>query len=272
LSWFVLGAFAILAILIHLAYRRHHQFGSARPTAAAAVTSPGWLRAMMIVVFLAIFTSFDPLGRRGGVPPTVGQIVAWGMVSFVAMMALQIAILVVYAYATRYDRLSAQAHKRAREGDLDGAILELQGDVEARPPTANRLNGLGLLLLRREDWETAHERFRQALDLEPKRPEFRNNLALSLIELGRASEAEPMLSALAETFPRDPVIVQNHARGLIALGRLDEAEARLIQAEAAMARGGPYRNKGLREEIRKALAKNRVRLSEARRSDVGETR
>ena len=116
--------------------------------------------------------------------------------------------------------------------------------MEARPPTANRLNGLGMLLLRREDWAGAHERFRQAVALDSKRPDLRNNAAVALVELGRGVEAEPIFSGLAEAFPRDPIILQNHARSLIAVGRLDEAEARLDQAEALMVRGGPYRNKG----------------------------
>ena len=272
LSWFLLGTFVILAVLLRLGYRRHPQFGSAKPKLAIAIMPPAWLRVLMIPVFIAIFYSFEPLGRRPGAPPTVGQIVAWGLSSFVAMMAIYIAVMVVYAFATRYDRTVHQAHKRTKEGDLDGAILELRGDVEARPPTANRLNGLGLLLLRREDWADAHDRFQQAIALDPRRPELRNNAAVALIELGRAPEAEAILSALAETYPRDPIIVQNHGRSLLALGRLDEAEARLIQAEAAMARGGPYRNKGMREQAVKALERNRGRLATAREAIVRDAR
>ena len=139
-----------------------------------------------------------------------------------------------HAYATR--KHATRTLRRAKDGDVPGAIDELQSEIEFKGADADRLAGLGLLYMSREDYGTAMGHYQKALSIAPERLGLRANYALCLFKLGRLDGADRTFAELLSNKPvvSGPLTFTNHAQVLIALGRFDEAQARIDQASARL--------------------------------------
>jgi tetratricopeptide (TPR) repeat protein len=149
-----------------------------------------------------------------------------------------------------FDRGIRRAEKRARDGDLDGAIADLSQQIEENGPTPNRVNALGILLMRRERWDDAAAMFRKGDQIGGfNKGICRANLGLALLKGGKPAEAIPVLQDAARIGPQVPIItcmVSLHmALALAELNRWDEAHEHLQRADDVA--------RGLRKAQRAAL-------------------
>lgn len=140
---------------------------------------------------------------------------------------------------------------------------------------------LGRLAEQVGDFEAAVEHYTQASVLEPKLQEVsyfvHNNLAYSLIQLGRHSEAEPYCRMAVEIDPERHNAHKNLGLTLQAQGRHTEAAASLMNAVHA----NPFDGRALRHleemveqipEILETAPDLREQLSQAREADQSAAR
>jgi tetratricopeptide (TPR) repeat protein len=196
---------------------------------------PAWLWLLLICCFGLIFWLNVPK-RAGPEPP--GWI--WVPVFFGAVVIV-ILSKVALQFLRNFDRGIQRAEKRAREGDLEGAIADVRNQIEEKGPTQNRVNTLGVFLLRRERWDEAAEMFRKAEEIGKFNKEiYRANLGLALMSGGKPAEAISVLQQAASMGQQAPpltcIINLHQSLALADLSRWDEAEERFRHAEDA-ARG-----------------------------------
>jgi glycosyltransferase involved in cell wall biosynthesis/Flp pilus assembly protein TadD len=131
--------------------------------------------------------------------------------------------------------LHDRAKAKAAEGDLHGAIDDLNQYVAGAPDDANAHNDLGVLYFEVGDKNRALASYEQALQLEPTDHTYRKNLAdFYLIEQGRAEEAMKLYLGVLEENPQD--IESLIACGMMctSLGKVEDAEIfynRVIEIE-----------------------------------------
>jgi tetratricopeptide (TPR) repeat protein len=236
---FLLVAWVVLRISHGLNAGPKPAAAPAKPSAATSKSGDRpWVVWYVLIVFFALMIyTIAGARKRGpaGEPPRGIAISGWACVG--AVVAVIVPIVVVFyviPYLKYRDRAVTRAIRQANDGDLDGAIRELEAEVLANRSSANRANGLGVMLMMQEDWPGACARFREAIELDPERVDLRHNEAIVLMKMGRAAEAEARLAVLASANPREPTILANHAKALIDLGRLDEAVRRISEAEEAL--------------------------------------
>jgi len=75
------------------------------------------------------------------------------------------------------------------EGDLIGATRELQTAAKADPENASALGSLGIVYARRELYDLAEESLKKSIELNPKSPDTRHNLAMVYVAQGRFDES-----------------------------------------------------------------------------------
>jgi len=111
------------------------------------------------------------------------------------------------------------AQDRAEEASVVLAAL-----WESGFDPASALNGLGLLDLMAERLQDARDRFHEAAERNPQRPEPRSNLAVCLAFQGRDEEARDLWNQLRTQYP-------HFAPAAVNLDRLDGGHAELVSAE-----------------------------------------
>jgi len=124
----------------------------------------------------------------------------------------------------------SRAARSIEAGRPADALRELEPLVHDHPDSAKLHHHLGLAYEKQQRYELAAERFRRALELDPRLHEARAPLGWCLYYLGR-------LDSSREVFERYVAIVPTDARALLALGliefdadRLDGARSRFLQA------------------------------------------
>jgi tetratricopeptide (TPR) repeat protein len=203
--------------------------------------TPAWLWLLLIAGFGLIFWRFVPKRAGPNRPPAPVSLPPFWASIVVGVVGIGILALLAWQWLRSLDPAVRRAEKRANEGDLDGAIAELREHIEEKGPTQIRLNALGILLMRREQWDEAATVFRDAEQIgEGNKGICRANLGLALLKSGKPAEAIPVLQDAARIGPQvSPLtcIVNLHmCLALAELNRWDEAEEQFRGAEGA-ARG-----------------------------------
>jgi tetratricopeptide (TPR) repeat protein len=199
--------------------------------------TPAWLWLVLIGGFAFIFWQYVP-SRPGPKPAPAPTSWIWVLI-FVAAPVVVILVAVAWQLVRNFDPGVRRAEKRAAEGDLDGAIADLREQIEQKRPTQNRINALGILLMRRERWDEAAAMFRKAEEIgEFNKGGCRANLGLALLKGGKPAEAISVLQESARIGPQAPVltcVVNLHiAMALAELLRWDEAGDQFRRAEDAV--------------------------------------
>lgn len=100
--------------------------------------------------------------------------------------------------------LYERARSKASEGDLPGAIADLNQYVADTPDNANAHNDLGVLYFETGEKDKAVASYERAVQLAPEDPAYRKNLAdFYLIEQGRIEEAMKLYHGVLEQNPQD---------------------------------------------------------------------
>jgi tetratricopeptide (TPR) repeat protein len=130
--------------------------------------------------------------------------------------------------ANHLEALLGAARMEDREGQLDVALMLYKRATAAHPRNATALNDLGLCHARRGELVAAHHVLEQAVQLDPARPLYRNNVAKVLVELNGIDHAMRHLAA------GHPPAVANYNMAVLLSerGRNQEAAHYLEQALA----------------------------------------
>ena len=126
------------------------------------------------------------------------------------------------AVALDPDNASARVHLAnvaQLEGDVDGAMAELERVLRARPSLAEAHTELAVLLTVRGQYDEATAHYREALRLDPSpRAEVLSNMGVLLLRSGRADEALTPLREAVRQRPDLPGVHENLAYALAATG------------------------------------------------------
>lgn len=133
----------------------------------------------------------------------------------------------VTATAHFYNNLGAEA---LLEGDLEGAIRQVQLAAEIAPGFYKALNNLGVCRLRGGDAAGAEAAYRRGLDVEPDDPALLMNLLRLYQQTGRKQEIGPLLEQLDRLRVSNPFFYL--FRGQEALAQGDTRKALEYMAEA----------------------------------------
>jgi glycosyltransferase involved in cell wall biosynthesis/Flp pilus assembly protein TadD len=121
--------------------------------------------------------------------------------------------------------LYAGARTKASQGDLPGAIADLNQYVSAAPEDANAHNDLGVLYYESGEKDKAVASYERAVQLAPEDPTYRKNLAdIYLMEQGRIQEAMKLYLGVMEENPQD-------LEGLIGCGMISAAVGQTADAK-----------------------------------------
>jgi hypothetical protein len=226
--------------------------------------TPAWLWLLLIAGFGLIFWRFVPNNAGPNRPPAPQPLYPpiWASIC-VAVVGFSVLALVAWQWLRSLDPGVRRAEKRANEGDLDGAIADLREHIEEKGPTQTRLNALGTLLMRRDQWDEAAALFRKGEQMgELHKGICRANLGLALLKGGKPTEAISVLQDAARFGPQISAlncIVNLHmCLALAELNRWDEALEQFRGAEAA-ARG---LRKGQSDVLNEELSRCRQKLEE----------
>ena len=250
---------------VWLTYRWKRLAGPVKPKpklAGASLpspTTPRWVWFVVLIVFGSCLYFLAPKRAFKGDPQPQPAPSGWlclGAIGFVvAVIAIQ--------WMRQRDPVWNRIYRRALDGDLAGAIAELHHEILDQGPTANRINGLVVLLHQNKDHPAAVEWARKGLALAPDNDALRSNFALALVESGQAAEAEPIFAEMAARDNANLVYITNYAHTLTKLGRYDEAQGQLQAAEARLATI-LLATRGYKPQIRGIIAELRVKIAEAR--------
>ncbi len=137
------------------------------------------------------------------------------------------------------DRLIAEAVPRSAQarnnfggallmqGQVDGAIAQLQEALRLDPAHAEAHSNLGVALARRGRSAEAIEHYRQALSLDPRQTQAYSNLGNALLQQGQVREAIAEFDKALAIAPADAQACTNRAGAFFRDGRTDEAIADL---------------------------------------------
>lgn len=232
-----------------------------------AVPAWGWLLVVATIAGITFF--WRPEGRKpGAAPPPNGGGLSPALWICPGAFAAMVALAFGAAYV-RYRRAGgpaiARAFRKSEGGDVDGAIADIRGEIERRGDDVQRLNALGMLLVKQGDPGAAIAEFKAAMALAPDQRVVKQNLAIAIQEAGDPASAEAILAELiADPGLDSKLILCNHAQVLIVLGRLDEAETQLDRAEEILAAETSLVQRRLNRAYPAMIAGARSRLAEAR--------
>jgi len=149
-------------------------------------------------------------------------------------------------------RALAQQRRHLEAADVFAQIAALTpDDVAPRLSRADELRAAG-------DLTGAHEEYQRILAAQPHHSGAQTNDGLTLLRLGRVSEALPLLRSVAEREPRNAAAFMNLASAAAAAGRVDEATAAVCHILAE----DPRRQSAQEflADLRRAAASARVRV------------
>ena len=217
---------------------------------------PPWLWLLLILGFGLVFWLYAPAKPPGANPPPTAHFPIFLLT--LGAVCLYVCVMIAVAFFRSYDSGVRRAVKRAGTGDLAGAIEDIRQQIEVKGPTQNRVNTLGLFLLKHESWAEAAASFRKAAELGAAKGVCQANLGLALLKDGKPAEALPILEEASRIGPNDPVfrslVFLHISLALAELGRWEKALEHFRVAEEIAA--------GLGKAQRAALAKS---LDEGRR-------
>jgi hypothetical protein len=180
----------------------------------------------LVVLLIAIGIAVFWLERRYGVKVmTPRSMLLGGAAVFVVVFAF-----VFLRIRQQRDPVVREALGLEERGDAAGAVERLRAAM-AEAPTAERAEVLGGVLNRQERWEEAAAAFREAGRLDPQRPLFPINLALSLSKGGKGEQALEAIREARARAPHEAAYAAAEALVLAGLGRADEAAEQLRQSE-----------------------------------------
>ena len=146
----------------------------------------------------------------------------------------------------------AQQQRHREAADVFAQIAALTpDDVAPRLSRADELRAAG-------DLANAHEEYQRILAAQPHHSGAQTNDGLTLLRLGRVSEALPLLRSVAEQEPRNAAAFMNLASAAAAAGRVDEATAAICHILAEDARHQSAQE--FLADLRRAAASARVRV------------
>jgi tetratricopeptide (TPR) repeat protein len=151
-------------------------------------------------------------------------------------------------------RALAQQQRHREAADVFGQIAALTpDDIAPRLSRADELLAAG-------DLPDAHEEYQRILAAQPHHSGAQTNDGLTLLRLGRVSEALPLLRSVAEREPRNANAFMNLASAAAAAGHVDEATAAVCHVLAEDPRHRPAQE--FLAELRRAAASARVHLQD----------
>lgn len=125
----------------------------------------------------------------------------------------------------------AEAQKRLRKSDADGAVEHLQKAVELSPQFAAAWNTLGTIAYQRKQYGQAEAHFREAIRQDPELYEPVVNLGGVLLNLGRFQESLPLNQKAVEWRPKDALANVQLGTNYLALGQTSLALKHLKEAK-----------------------------------------
>jgi predicted TPR repeat methyltransferase len=157
---------------------------------------------------------------------------ALGLLAFVCHVQGRVAeSIALYQQALQINPGLAEVHRNmgvvfAAQGAADEAVAAFRSALEVQPNDAAAWNGLGLVHARlQQRLDEAEQCFQQALALEPKYNEARNNLGNTLLLMYRPAEAADCYRESVRLYPDDAEAHSNLAVACWALEQRDEAIA-----------------------------------------------
>lgn len=117
-----------------------------------------------------------------------------------------------------------------RNGDLEGAINELEIAKKLSPQDAQIHFMLGNAYYRKKDWNTAVEKYFKAAGLRPGHPDTFLNLGFSYYKINKLPEAVNAWETCVRLSPQDPMARMALAVGLFSMGSVEDAVFHFSQA------------------------------------------
>jgi tetratricopeptide (TPR) repeat protein len=121
----------------------------------------------------------------------------------------------------------AYAESLVKTGDIDRGVYRLERLEEADPNLAVVPVALGEAFASQKQHQKAEAQFRTAIRIDPANKNAKYDLALTLIALSRQSEAEALLTELAQSNGKDPAIYYRLGKLQFDRGDIDAAIANL---------------------------------------------
>lgn len=158
--------------------------------------------------------------------------------------------------------LEARANLRSGiEGDLAGALDDLQRAAAVAPGSSTVWNGIGLVQSERGADREAEAALRRAIELEPNDPTAHANLALLLLDQDRVREAKAEIDRALELDPAFDAALVARGRYHLQSGEMDAAMNDLLaattanpaHAQALLLLSAGYYESGQREPAEQAL-------------------
>jgi tetratricopeptide (TPR) repeat protein len=220
---------------------------------------------VFVVALAAVFFAIHQFGSDAARQRMwrIDRIMRWFGAGAGVLVLLLCGLLVVMWWWQR-DKAVVAAAKLAMAGRQDEAIDLLRRTIGTEGETSQRLNVLALLLHERERHAEALPLFERAEALAPagaERDAVVNNRALALAKLGRTEEAIDLLRGVTERQPNDCAVACNLATTLADAGRETEAYEQLERAEQIYER---YDERQIPQTWKAAIEACRERLPTAR--------
>jgi Flp pilus assembly protein TadD len=153
-------------------------------------------------------------------------VMAW--LSLLLASALVAIWVKFFGHASRLRRVLEEVR---RSGDPSHAIAAVEAEIATRGPSCHRIETLGLLHMKAEQWAEALETFRDWESRYGRRAITLNNQAACLRHLGRLDEAAALLAEAVAEEPQATIFALNYGETLADLGRDDDARAQLAVVE-----------------------------------------
>jgi Flp pilus assembly protein TadD len=148
-----------------------------------------------------------------------------------------------------------KARDREWAGDLDGAVRSIQELIQAKGPTAKRLNFLAWFLIKQDRNQEALPHAERAIELDPNNTEWQATRARALRRLGRNDEALVLMRRRFDANKMDIFNASELCELLADMGKPSEAAAifRDMKARFGGEAGTPLANKiGMTQAYRQA--------------------
>jgi tetratricopeptide (TPR) repeat protein len=226
---------AIFVVPVLLLVLRDRWFPRSQPVKKPAKsTTPAYVWIFLIAIVALITYLIAPRHPKAGPPLQSNIWLAVGGLGFAALFLILVVGLFLLNYFRYRDVVCVRALKRAKEGNLEGAIRDVREAIDVQGETSQRLNCLGILHIDKGDYQEALKLFSMAADLGSSihRQVAVVNQALALRKLGRPDEALPLIEEVRAELPQDFVVLCNHCLTLAELGRMDEGREVLALVQA----------------------------------------
>lgn len=176
----------------------------------------------------------------------------WAFFGVLMGLAGLLFALVLLGLVRPRHRKIARAMTKARAGQVDAAVADLQRQIETRGPSARRSGALGDCHLLREQWREAYIQFVDAEQLDGRGGRYLAKQAFALWKLDRGLEAITLLEQASQMDQRNPAHAWTTCLILADLGRIQEAHEQLDRAERLAAEWvptGTARRRALEDSI-----------------------